>query len=67
MRHSANIVFQLEKNEKVSCYYCMKQNNYAEYPKGEAFLAGPGHSPLDGNANYICKKHLDEDAIIAED
>lgn len=59
-------VFHVEAGEQVHCYYCMRRNNYRLYGRGEAFLAGPDHSPLDGNANYICRAHLDDDAVIYE-
>lgn len=59
-----NLVFNLEPGEKVHCYFCLRQMSLALYMKSDAFLAGPGHSPLDGNANYVCRAHLDEDAII---
>lgn len=61
----SNDVFELEKDEEVHCYYCIKQRDYTVYKRGEAYLAGPGHSPCDGNANYVCKHHLDEDAVIS--
>ena len=59
-----NEVYDLEENEQVGCYYCMKQNCHDSYNKGQAFLAGPGHSPCDGNANYMCMDHLDGDAVL---
>lgn len=61
-----NEVYDLEDGEEVTCYFCSLDNYERQgfYKKGEAYLAGPGHSPMDGNANYICKDHLDFDAII---
>lgn len=59
-------VHHVEPGEKVHCYYCMRQNNYRLYARGEAFLTGPDHSPLDGNANHICMVHLDEGAVVYE-
>ena len=66
MTEFTNDVFHLEAGETVCCYYCQKENNHATYARGEAFLANPGHSPCDGNANYICRRHLDESAVIYE-
>lgn len=60
---SRPIVWQLEAGEQVSCVYCSPEKAYA---RGEAFLCGPDHSPLDGNANYVCKDHLDSDAVIRD-
>lgn len=62
--YSGDDVFDLEEGEQVGCYYCMRQNCHDSYGKGQAFLAGPGHSPCDGNANYICMDHLDNDAVL---
>lgn len=60
-----NLVFDLQLGERVCCYFCVCRDDHREYTKGEAFLAGPGHSPFDANANYVCRKHLDADAVIA--
>lgn len=60
-------VFELEEGEEVGCYFCMEQGDHRSYKRGEAFLAGPDHSPCDGNANYVCRAHLDADAIIGRD
>lgn len=59
-----NTVYDLEPKEKVTCYFCMESNNYQEYGLGEAYLAGPGHSPYNGSANHVCKAHLAHDAVI---
>ena len=56
-----NIVFELEPDDEVSCVFCTRGETYR---RGEAFLAGPGHSPYDGNANYVCRNHLDSDTVI---
>jgi hypothetical protein len=48
--------YDLEINDEVSCYYCGPQKTYK---RGEAYLCGPEHGPCDGNANYICKDHLE--------
>jgi hypothetical protein len=63
---NTNDVYGLEPHEKVHCYFCLKQHNQALYGPGEAYLCGAGHSPLDGNANYVCTGHLDEDAVKHE-
>lgn len=58
---SENLVFALEIGDDVCCIYCPRDLTYR---RGEAFLAGAGHSPYDGNANYVCRDHLDSDAVI---
>lgn len=59
-----NTVYPLEDGEAVTGYHCLRAGNDRRYRKGEAFLAGAGHSPCDANANYICRQHLDPDAVI---
>lgn len=66
MASNAIEVFHLDEGQEVHCYSCMRANNYALYRRGEAFLAEAGHSPCDGNANFICRDHLDDDAVIYE-
>ena len=61
-----NDVSHIGKDERVCCYYCQRDNDHTEYGHGQAFLANPGHSPCDGNANYICRRHLDFDAVVYE-
>ena len=65
---SDNTVYELGFTEEVGCYFCQKDFplNRKLYKRGEAFLAGAGHSPFNANANYICKEHLDNDAVIEE-
>ncbi len=59
-------VHDLEDDDDVGCYFCMQSNatRSNSFKKGEAFLCGPEHSPRDENANYICREHLDSDAIL---
>lgn len=57
-------VFDLEDDEEVGCFYCLEARDFTTYRRGEAFLAGPDHPPFDGNANYICRRHLSRDAIL---
>jgi hypothetical protein len=59
-------VFALEPGEEVGCYFCMERGNHKSYGRGEAFLAGPDHIPYDANANYVCRAHVDEGAIIID-
>jgi hypothetical protein len=59
-------VFDLEDGEVVGCYFCMRAGCHDDHGKGSAFLAGPDHSPYDGNANYVCIDHLDEDAVLPD-
>jgi hypothetical protein len=61
-----NDVFHIDKHERACCYYCQKDGVHTDYGRGEVFLANPGHSPCDGNANYICRRHLDSDAVVYE-
>ena len=65
-RGEENVVYDIEDRDEVGCYHCIAQGCHDSYRRGEAFLAGPGHSPLDGNANYICRQHLDSDAVISD-
>lgn len=62
----SNDVFDLDEGEEVSCYYCMQEGQISNYKRGGAYLCGPTHSPLDGNANYICLRHLDHDAVLPD-
>ena len=55
-----NTVFELEPDDEVSCIFCRG----GTFRRGEAYLAGAGHSPYNGNANYVCREHLDEDAVV---
>lgn len=66
--YSENNVYHLQEGEEVDCAHCIsaKIYPYRVYTRGQAFLAGPNHTPWDGNANYICRDHLDEDATIVE-
>jgi hypothetical protein len=59
-------VFHLDEGQEVHCYYCLRANKQTVYKRGEAFLADAGHSPCDGNANFICRAHLEDDAVIDE-
>jgi hypothetical protein len=60
------VVYHLEAGEEVHCYYCLRDRDYTLYKRGDAYLADPGHSPCDGNANFICSRHLDEGAVVYE-
>lgn len=60
-----NDVYELDIGDEVCCAHCMSgTHNYPTYKRGEAYLAGPGHSPYNGEANYVCREHLDKDAVI---
>jgi len=56
-----NTVYDLEEGEEVSCVFCRHGETYR---RGEAYLAGPSHTPYDGSAHYVCASHLDGDAVI---
>ncbi|MBU9200252.1 hypothetical protein KTD31_02380 [Burkholderia multivorans] len=61
-------VFNLEPGQTVTCYHC-EQNSPGRSPLygfGEAFLAGADHSPYDGNANFVCRAHVDKDAELPD-
>lgn len=67
----ANEVFTIEDNQEVICEICSEcgtdeKGNPIMYRKGEAFLAGAAHTPYNGEANFICKDHLDKDAVIVD-
>lgn len=59
-------VYDLEPDDEVSCYFCLHDSakRHASYRKGEAFLCGADHSPCNGNANYVCKAHLEKNVRI---
>ncbi len=61
-----NEVYELNADDEVGCYFCMEDGKHATYRRGEAYLAGPGHTPYNGEANYVCKQHLDADAVICD-
>jgi hypothetical protein len=44
---------------------CQRQDVKIVYQTGEAYLAGPRHTPHDSNANFMCKEHQDGTAVIA--
>lgn len=48
-------VYEQAPEDEGSCYECRTNT---------LLLADAGHSPLDGNANYVCPLHLDGDAVI---
>lgn len=56
--------FELDVREKVGCYFCMQNSVYTDYIRGEAYLVDAGHPPCDGNANYVCKEHLNPETVI---
>ena len=63
---SAVVVFALNPGEWVCCYFCLQERERRVYGRGEAFLAGAAHSPCDGNANYVCREHLDPNVEICD-
>lgn len=56
-----NTVFELDPGEEVCCVHCRDGTTYR---RGGAYLAGPGHTPYNANANYVCRDHLDADAMV---
>jgi len=60
-----NRVFAVSESDgPVQCHRCLQLGTDSMLCPGSAFLAGPLHSPYDGNAHYFCRKHLDKDAVI---
>ncbi len=61
-----NEVFDLDEGQQEPCRHCLDgtHGEVKRYAKGEAFLAGPGHTPYNGEPNFICREHLDRDAVI---
>lgn len=47
-------IYDIDDDEEVGCYYCMKEGIYNSYVKGEAFLCSSDCPPYDGTANYLC-------------
>lgn len=64
-----NDAVDLDEGEEVGCYICMLDPHLRShtYHRGEAFLCGPGHTPCNGDANYICMEHLDDDVTMRRD
>jgi hypothetical protein len=58
------VAYELEPDDDVSCYFCLIEGEYKSYGRGEAYLCEAGCPPFDGNANYVCKGHLDSDVIV---
>ena len=66
-----NEVFTIKDGQEVMCRKCGihdldEKANPKVYRKGEVFLAGAAHTPYNGKANFICKDHLDKDAVIVD-
>lgn len=61
-----NEVYDSADNDGASCYFCQKDGDHRSYQRGEIFLAGPAHYPRNGEANYVCRRHLDDTAIIVK-
>jgi len=59
--------FPLDDRDEVECVICRSFRDHTAYKKGEAFLVGAAHPPYDGNANYVCKEHLDPQFSIVEE
>jgi hypothetical protein len=59
-----NDVYELNSGDEVSCVHCVSVGDHTTYRRGQAYLAGPGHTPYNGEANYVCREHLDKDAVI---
>lgn len=62
----SNPVYGLGAHERERCCVCERGGNASLYGRGEAYLAGPGHTPRDGEAHIVCTKHLDPDATVIE-
>lgn len=60
-RPGETTIFMLDEGELVSCFHCRETDpwRFAEYGRGTGFLAGPGHTPFNGSANYVCFRHVD--------
>ncbi len=67
-RHNENDVYELEVGDVVSCYFCIQHGKHHSYRRGEAYLCSPGSpsNPGSRNANYVCKNHLDRNAIVID-
>ena len=49
------------------CFECGDTPTWPDARDNEIFLCGPDHSPLNGEANYFCRAHLDSGAVIDGD
>lgn len=59
-----NGVFKIAEGELVDCHFCKLDGKRKKLTRGDAFFAGPMHSPQDLPTKHICTKHLDADAVI---
>ncbi len=46
------------------CICCDGSPDWPDAEDNDCFLCGADHSPLNGEANYFCRAHLDRDAVI---
>lgn len=63
---NGNEVFDIEDGQREPRRHCL-DGTHSEvklYAKGEVFLAGPRHTPHNGEANFVCRNHLDRDAVV---
>lgn len=57
--------YDIMPGDRVQCHDCLLNKNYAQYGRGEGFIADPGNSPAgDGGVYTLCKGHLPDDAVI---
>lgn len=46
------------------CFECDGSPEWDDPEDNDCFLCGADHSPLNAEANYFCRAHLDHDAVI---
>ena len=57
--------YDIMDGDRVQCHDCLLNKNYAQYGRGEGFIADPGNSPAgDGGVYTLCKGHLPDNAVV---
>lgn len=57
--------YDIAHPDRVQCYHCLLNSNFAQYGRGEAVINDPGNSPADDGGIYtICVNHLPDNAVI---
>ncbi len=45
------------------CFECGGEPEWDDKEDNNCYLCGPDHSPLNGEANYMCRVHLDKNVL----
>ena len=62
------VAIELSPTDRVTCELCrLMSGSFANHPslgQGDAWLCDASHEPLNGEANYICNRHLQSDVCF---